>query len=213
MTAQVRPVWQALEPLPRVETNWLVSYAAAVVRDAQDTKRRLLEAAAAEFAERGIAGARVDRIAATASANKALIYSYFGNKEALFDAVFNALVVDTVRDVPIDPHDLAGYAGRLFDRGQSHPQILRLALWHSLERGGAGSLPDAVLAANAEKVAAIAEAQEAGRISRRFPPAELMALIVGLATMGATDFAPAPDPALRRRTITQAVELLTKDET
>jgi AcrR family transcriptional regulator len=194
------------------ETNWLVGYDGGVARDAGETKRRLLEAATSEFAERGIAGARVDRIAAAAPANKALIYSYFGNKEDLFDAVFNALVVDTVRDVPIDPDDLPGYAGRLFDRGQSHPQILRLALWHSLERGGAGFLPDAVVTANAEKVAAIARAQEAGRISRRFPAGELMALVVGLATLGAAELAPAPDPAVRRRTIIEAVELLTKDE-
>jgi len=184
-----------------------------MARDAGETKRRLLEAATSEFAERGIAGARVDRIAAAASANKALIYSYFGNKEDLFDAVFNALVVDTVRDVPIDPDDLPGYAGRLFDRSQTHPEILRLALWHSLERGGAGSLPDAVVTANAEKVAAIAQAQEAGRISRRFPAGELLVLVVGIATLGATEFAPAPDPAVRRRTIIEAVELLTKDET
>src|SRR4051794_17400172 len=105
-----------------------------MARDAEDTKRRLLRAAATEFAERGIAGARVDRIAAAASANKALIYSYFGNKEDLFDAVFHALVVDTVEDVPIDPDDLPGYAARLFDRTQEQPYALRLALWHCLER-------------------------------------------------------------------------------
>src|SRR5678816_2361019 len=116
-------------------------------RDSEATKRRLLEAAASEFAERGIAGARIDRIAATAKANKALIYSYFGNKEDLFDAVFQALVVDTVHDVPIDPYDLAGYAGRLFDRNISHPQAFRLAIWHSLERGGA-ALPEAVVTAD-----------------------------------------------------------------
>ena len=115
-----------------------------MARDAEDTKRRLLAAAAAEFAERGIAGARIDRIAAQAAANKALIYTYFGNKEELFDAVFNALVVDTVHDVPIDADDLVSYAGQLFDRNISHPQALRLAIWHSLQRGGA-ALPDAVV--------------------------------------------------------------------
>ena len=117
-----------------------------MVRDAEDTKRRLLEAAAKEFAERGIAGARVDRIAAAAAANKALIYSYFGNKEELFDAVFNALVVDTVEDVPIAADDLPGYAGRLFDRTQDQPYALRLAFWHSLERGSA-TMPAAAMAA------------------------------------------------------------------
>src|SRR5690349_17933351 len=126
-----------------------------MARDAEATKKRLLEAAATEFAERGIAGARVDRIAAAATANKALIYSYFGSKEELFDAVFNALVVDTVQDVPIDADDLPGYAGRLFDRSLAQPAAVRLALWHSLERGSA-TMPEAVVAANKQKVAAVA---------------------------------------------------------
>src|SRR3954451_3226831 len=126
-----------------------------MARDAEGTRRRLLEAAADEFAQRGLAGARIDRIAATARANKALIYAYFGNKEDLFDAVFNALVVDTVHDVPIDVDDLPAYAGRLFDRNLSHPQALRLAIWHSLERGGA-ALPEAVVRAHRDKIDAIA---------------------------------------------------------
>jgi AcrR family transcriptional regulator len=184
-----------------------------MARDAEDTKRRLLEAAAGEFAERGIAGARIDRIAATAQANKALIYSYFGNKEQLFDAVFNALVVDTVHDVPIDPDDLAAYAARLFDRNISHPQAFRLAVWHSLERGGA-ALPAAVVAADENKVRAVAEAQRAGRVTDRFPAAELMVLITGLSILGAPDLAMtrSDDIAQRRRTVVDAVRILTKGE-
>jgi AcrR family transcriptional regulator len=180
-------------------------------RDAEGTKRRLLEAAAAEFAERGIAGARIDRIAAAAKANKALIYSYFGNKEDLFDAVFNALVVDTVHDVPIDPEDLPGYAGRLFDRNLSHPQAVRLAVWHSLERGGE-SLPEAVVAANQDKIAAIAKAQRDGRLPDRFPAEELMVLVTGLSVLGAPDLAltRADDVAQRRRTVVDAVRMLTE---
>ena len=189
-----------------------------MARDAEDTKRRLLEAAATEFAERGIAGARVDRIAAAAAANKALIYSYFGNKEDLFDAVFHALVVDTVHDVPIDADDLPGYAARLFDRAQQQPYALRLALWHSLERGSA-TMPAAVVTANRQKVAAIAAAQRAGRISDRFPPEELMALVTGLSILGSPElaFSHAAGPAgraARRRTIIESVRLLTgTDET
>ncbi len=184
----------------------------------QASRRRLLDAGAAEFAAYGIAGARVDRIAAAASANKALIYSYFGNKEELFDAVFNALVVDTVQDVPIDPDDLPGYAGRLFDRSQEQPYALRLALWHSLERGSA-TVPEAVRAANQQKVAAIAAAQRTGRISDRFPAAELMALVTGLSILGSPELAmthtAGPDGlAARRRTVVESVRILTaKDGT
>src|ERR1700759_1896148 len=61
-------------------------------RDAARTKQRLLDAARDEFAEYGIAGGRVERIAAAAPCNKALIYAYFNSKDALCDAAFAAHV-------------------------------------------------------------------------------------------------------------------------
>src|SRR5258708_10569642 len=45
---------------------------------------RILEAAKQEFAAHGIAGARVDRIAANAGANKRMLYYHVGNKEDLY---------------------------------------------------------------------------------------------------------------------------------
>ncbi|MEV4894943.1 helix-turn-helix domain-containing protein, partial [Nonomuraea sp. NPDC055795] len=48
---------------------------------AEATKSRILQAATAEFAAYGFAGARVDRIAQAASVNKNLIYVYFTNKD------------------------------------------------------------------------------------------------------------------------------------
>ena len=62
--------------------------------DSQDTRRRLLEAATTETSAYGIAGARVDRIASAAKANKQAIYAYFGSKDALFAAAFD----DRIRD-------------------------------------------------------------------------------------------------------------------
>jgi AcrR family transcriptional regulator len=59
----------------------------AFVRDADASRARILAAATAEFAASGLAGARVDRIAVAAGANKRMLYYYFGNKEALFLAV------------------------------------------------------------------------------------------------------------------------------
>ena len=57
------------------------------VRDAERTKRALLDAAEVEFAAKGLAGARVDVIAEEASANKRMLYYYFGSKQALYMAV------------------------------------------------------------------------------------------------------------------------------
>ena len=51
------------------------------------TRRRILEAATAEFAGKGLAGARVEEIARRARINKRMLYHYFGNKEALWLAV------------------------------------------------------------------------------------------------------------------------------
>lgn len=50
-------------------------------------KQTILEAATEEFSAFGLGGARVDRIAAKAKANKRMLYYYFGNKEDLFLAV------------------------------------------------------------------------------------------------------------------------------
>ena len=56
-------------------------------RDADRSQGTILAAARAEFAEYGLGGARMDRIAERASLNKRLIYYYFADKEALFQAV------------------------------------------------------------------------------------------------------------------------------
>src|ERR1700740_3369017 len=48
---------------------------------------RILEAAQQEFGNHGLAGARVDRIAAKADANKRMLYYHVGNKEDLYLAV------------------------------------------------------------------------------------------------------------------------------
>lgn len=56
-------------------------------RDPAATQRKLLVAARREFASQGLAGARVDEIAARAGVNKQLVYHYFGDKDALYLAV------------------------------------------------------------------------------------------------------------------------------
>jgi AcrR family transcriptional regulator len=53
------------------------------------TRGRLVAAAAAEFAARGFAGANVDRIAAAARLNKAMIYYHFGSKARLYAEILH----------------------------------------------------------------------------------------------------------------------------
>ena len=54
-----------------------------------ESRAAILEAAVAEFADDGIAGARTDAIARAAGVNKALLYYYFKDKEALYGAVLD----------------------------------------------------------------------------------------------------------------------------
>ncbi len=169
-----------------------------MVRDAEATQRRLLDAAAAEFAASGIAGARVDRIAEAARSNKAQIYHYFA----------------TLKDTPIDPTNLPEYAGRLFDRYQKDPQVQRLATWYRLERPDGDDPIEAIVAGNAAKVRAIADAQRAGLLSTRFEPAILLALVLHLSgiwssmTPEYTGLVKRVSAAKRRQVIVDAVSAL-----
>ena len=66
--------------------------------DTEGTRRRLKEAAAAEFAEHGPDGTTMARIAGRAGINKERLYKYFGDKQALFETVLTAeFDLDAVR--------------------------------------------------------------------------------------------------------------------
>ncbi|MEV4294351.1 TetR/AcrR family transcriptional regulator [Microbispora rosea] len=101
--------------------------------DAEDTRRRIFDAAAVEFAEHGLAGARVDRIATAAKANKQAIYLYYGSKEKLFAAVLRAKLEDVRASVSVDPDAVAESIGQMFDWYREHPELIRLLLWDALE--------------------------------------------------------------------------------
>jgi AcrR family transcriptional regulator len=167
-----------------------------VIRDAQATRERILAAAIDEFAQNGLAGARVDAIAARAPANKRSIYVYFGNKEQLFETAFAAVVACVTEAVPLTENDLPGYAGRLFDYHLAHPELLRIAMWRQLERPGAG--PDAS-EVYAQKLGAMSGASVGG-----LAPLDVLVLVIGLAqswllTTGDLIAAEGGDPASRAR--------------
>ncbi|WP_433335428.1 TetR family transcriptional regulator [Spirillospora sp. CA-294931] len=103
--------------------------------DAEATRRRIFEAATAEFAEHGLAGARIERIAVAARANKQAIYLYYGGKDKLFGAVVRAKLEEICHSVALTPDALPEAAGRLFDWYQEHPELVRLLLWEALESG------------------------------------------------------------------------------
>src|SRR3546814_13057250 len=85
-------------------------------RDADATRARILAAAVTEFATHGHSGGRIDRIAKDAGSNVRMIYAYFGNKSALFDAALQDAIMSMAREVPPRPGDLAGWRGGVFER-------------------------------------------------------------------------------------------------
>lgn len=143
------------------------------------TRARILDAATAEFAEHGIAGARVERIVDAARTNKAQLYAYFGSKGRLFDAIFDAFLDRIVEVVPIDSSDLADWAVRLYDEYLRRPDLIRLATWARLERRPTGHLVDEVERRDDHKLRFIEEGQHAGRI-RPGVPFDIMALVIGM---------------------------------
>ena len=168
----------------------------AAIRDAEATRERLLAAASDEFARHGVAGARVDRIAQAAGANKQLIYAYFNSKDGLFNAVLARHCGALAEAVPFDAEDMPGYVGRLFDYALEHPQVYRLVSWAALERPDAiatferdsyganfeaafgMSLADFERDSYGAKLDAITTAQKAGRVDASFAPADLLALLM-----------------------------------
>ncbi|MCS7484774.1 TetR family transcriptional regulator [Umezawaea endophytica] len=184
-----------------------------MIRDAERTRKRLLEAATAEFAEVGIAGARVNRIAEVAGCNKAMLYAYYGSKDLLFDAVFTAHVAEFLERVPFDARDLPAYAGRLHDHFEENPAAQRLAVWYRLERPGSAHL-DAVVDINRTRLDEVARAQADGVLADHYPPAALLALVQAVSTSWSSMnpefevFAPA-DRERRRAAVVDAVRRLT----
>ncbi|MDM7891240.1 TetR family transcriptional regulator [Curtobacterium caseinilyticum] len=136
----------------------------------------LLAAARDEFTAHGLAGARVERLAAAAGSNKAQVFHYFGGKDGLFDALLVHEVTSVLTAVPLDTADLAGWAGRLHDVTVERPWVQRLATWHRLERP---EVPVETLAEqHADVVAEVERAQRADVLPRRFRPAVLFGLVV-----------------------------------
>lgn len=111
------------------------------VRDAERTRANVLAAGADEFAEHGFGGARIERIARRAGANKQLIYYYFGGKEKLYIAVLDD-AYQAIRSAEAELHlaDLDPIAGiselTLFTWRYhvDHPALVSLARTENLHK-------------------------------------------------------------------------------
>src|SRR5579863_10014823 len=109
----------------------------------EESRASILKAAAQEFAEHGIAGARTDEIAREAHVNKALLYYYFKDKETLYgavlDAAFSGLKATVFRvldsDLPAREKMMA-YVGAYFDfvaSNQMYPRLMQREMMRARE--------------------------------------------------------------------------------
>src|SRR3954468_2727644 len=111
-------------------------------RRPEESRAAILRAAVREFSREGVAGARTDAIARAAGVNKALLYYYFKDKEALYDAVLDQ-VFSGVREVirgalsqQLPPRErLKAYVRAHFDYIAANPQYHRIVNGEFLRAG------------------------------------------------------------------------------
>ena len=160
-------------------------------RDPDRTRQRILDAATAEFARYGLGGARVDRIAARAAANKRMLYYYYGNKDELFLAVLEDSYARirsaerALRLTDVDPREamrrLVEFTWRYY---LEHPEFLTLLNSENLHRGRHVRRSKNVAAMHAPFVAMIRQVLErgvrSGEFRRGVDPVQLYISIAGL---------------------------------
>lgn len=149
----------------------------------QETRRRLQQAACAEFTAHGPDGTTMARIAALAGINKERLYNYFGDKRQLFETVLidelEKLAASLGQNAPgLD--NIGEYTGRIFDYHAANPHLVRLLLWESLSDGP--PVNETARSAHYQRtVAMFADAQRNGILNDELDPGKLVFSLIGLA--------------------------------
>jgi AcrR family transcriptional regulator len=152
------------------------------VPDPESTKQRIFEAAVEEFTEHGSAGARVDRIAAKAQANKESIYRYYGTKDELLRRVIDEYLDQRGEQLEPQERELPKYTSDLLEFHVKHPEFVRMSLWEALEFGGQidADTFEHRRQHYEDKLASVAEQQRAGLIDPDLDPRHLLAAVFGM---------------------------------
>ncbi len=150
------------------------------MRSTTELRGEILAAARTEFAQYGLAGARIDRIAKGASASKERLYAHFGDKETLFREVVAADIAEFYAAVTLRPEAVAEFVGDVYDLARTRPEHLRMITWARLE----GVTLDEPMADDqpllGQAVAAIEAAQTAGHVDEFWEPFDLLVLLFGI---------------------------------
>jgi AcrR family transcriptional regulator len=110
--------------------------------DAEETRNNILEVAAREFADKGLAGARIDEIAEKTASSKRMIYYYFGGKDELYRAVLERSYGQiraredeaNFETLPADKA-LTAQIEHTFDYHADHPEFVRLVMNENIHHG------------------------------------------------------------------------------
>ncbi|GMV00731.1 MAG: TetR/AcrR family transcriptional regulator [Burkholderiaceae bacterium] len=163
-----------------------------VSRDPEATRETILSAATDEFAQHGLAGARVDRIAERAGVNKRMLYYYFGQKEELFLAVLEG-AYQRIREeehklslTQVEPTEaIRRLVAFTWDYHMAHPEFITLLNTENLYRARHLKKSSRVRTWHSPFVAMIAEVLERGHKAGVFragvDPVQLYISIAGLA--------------------------------
>jgi TetR/AcrR family transcriptional regulator len=167
----------------------------------EQSRAAILQAAVREFAHEGVAGARTDAIARAAKVNKALLYYYFEDKEALYgavlDQVFGGLIacVGEVLSRDLPPREkILAYAGAHFDYVASHPLYPRIVQGEMMGAGRsrANHLERIVKKYFRPLFGRIAEVLNAGRASGEFRPVDPLHFVPSMIAVIVFYFTSAP---------------------
>lgn len=161
------------------------------LRDADRSQNAILLAARDEFAEHGLGGARVDRIAERAGLNKRLIYYYFADKETLFQAVLEQAyrhIREKERELNLLGLKPAMALRRLVEFTWTYylenPEFLTLLNSANLHRARHLQQSERARQLNSPLIATLGEVLERGRVDGSFrggvDPLQLYVSIAGL---------------------------------
>jgi AcrR family transcriptional regulator len=145
--------------------------------DPERTKANILQVAEAEFGAKGLAGARIDEIAALTQTSKRMIYYYFGSKEGLYLAVLEESY-RRVRDIEGELHlqdlepeqALRRLVAFTFDHHLGHENYIRLVMSENIHRGQYLAQSRHIQELNVPAIAAIQHLYQRGVASGIFRP-------------------------------------------
>ncbi|UJW82039.1 TetR/AcrR family transcriptional regulator [Hydrogenophaga sp. SL48] len=145
--------------------------------DPDRTMANILDVAQVEFAEKGLAGARIDEIAAATQTSKRMIYYYFGSKEGLYTAVLEASYREMrTHEAELNLDDLAPLdalrklVAYTFDHHRLSENYIRLVMGENINRGQYLAQSPAIQALNVPAISAIRSLYERGVAQGVFRP-------------------------------------------